>query len=197
MQAAGGYQNEEAVCFMKIYKKIMGIVVKIENAVLALSILLVLVLTFGNVIARKIFQHSLGFTEEITVAVFVLISLLGAGVAARDGGLVNLSLIPDRLGKKGKNVLQILSTVVCLFYSVVLTAEGINRVRVDHTLSPILHIPKSFFWIFVVIGGVSLTLHFIENCLDFLKQSVSSQTCVENKGTGMTEASRQMGGGKK
>lgn len=39
---------------MKIYKKIMGIVVKIENAVLALSILLVLVLTFGNVIARKI-----------------------------------------------------------------------------------------------------------------------------------------------
>lgn len=182
---------------MKIYKKIMGIVVKIENAVLALSILLVLVLTFGNVIARKIFQHSLGFTEEITVAVFVLISLLGAGVAARDGGLVNLSLIPDRLGKKGKNVLQILSTVVCLFYSVVLTAEGINRVRVDHTLSPILHIPKSFFWIFVVIGGVSLTLHFIENCLDFLKESASSQTCVENKGTGMTEASRQMGGGKK
>ena len=168
----------------------MGIVVTIENAVLALSILLVLVLTFGNVIARKIFQHSLGF-------VFVLISLLGAGVAARDGGLVNLSLIPDRLGKKGKNVLQILSTVVCLFYSVVLTAEGINRVRVDHTLSPILHIPKSFFWIFVVIGGVSLTLHFIENCLDFLKQSASSQTCVENRGTGMTEASRQMGGGKK
>ena len=182
---------------MKTYKKIMGIVVKIENAVLALSILLVLVLTFGNVIARKIFQHSLGFTEEITVAVFVLISLLGAGVAARDGGLVNLSLIPDRLGKKGKNVLQILSTVVCLFYSVVLTAEGINRVRVDHTLSPILHIPKSFFWIFVVIGGISLTLHFIENCLDFLNQSASSQTCVENRGTGMTEASRQMGGGKK
>lgn len=80
----------------------MGIVVKIENAVLALSILLVLVLTFGNVIARKIFQHSLGFTEEITVAVFVLISLLGAGVAARDGGLVNLSLIPDRLEKREK-----------------------------------------------------------------------------------------------
>ena len=179
---------------MKTYKKIMGIVVKIENAVLALSILLVLVLTFGNVIARKIFQHSLGFTEEITVAVFVLISLLGAGVAARDGGLVNLSLIPDRLGKKGRNVLQILSTVVCLFYSVVLTAEGINRVRVDHTLSPILHIPKSFFWIFVVIGGVSLTLHFIENCLDFLKQPASSIPGTDSKESVQPENSACRGG---
>ena len=68
---------------MKVYRKIMQIITKIEDIVLAISVFGVMALTFGNVIARKIFQHSWGFTEEIVVAVFVLISLLGAGVAAR------------------------------------------------------------------------------------------------------------------
>ena len=173
---------------MKTYKKVMNVVVKIENAVLALSMVLVLVLTFGNVIARKIFQHSLGFTEEITVAVFVLISLLGAGVAARDGGLVNLSLLPDRLKKKQQKILRVISTVVCLFYSLILTVEGINRVMTDHTLTPILHLPKSAFWVFVIIGGISLTLHCLENCILFVHDSRSDcmvPDTVPNKETAL------------
>ena len=43
---------------MKIYKGIMRVITVIENAVLAVSMLLVLVLTFGNVVARKVFNHS-------------------------------------------------------------------------------------------------------------------------------------------
>lgn len=88
---------------MKVYKKIMNVITKIEDIVLALASLLVLVLTFGNVIARKVFQHSWGFTEEIVVAVFVLISLLAAGVAARKGELVNrrcCRTMSDRRQKK-------------------------------------------------------------------------------------------------
>ncbi|MEE1228358.1 MAG: TRAP transporter small permease [Lachnospiraceae bacterium] len=151
---------------MKNYKRFMNIVVKIENVVLALSMLLVLALTFGNVVARKIFQHSWGFTEEIVVAVFVLISLLGAGVAARDGGLVNLGLIPDHVSLKAKKVLNTISMAVVAVYAVVLTAEGWSRMMTDHTLSPILHISKSIFWTFVVIGGISLLLHCIEYGID-------------------------------
>ncbi|MEE3420406.1 MAG: TRAP transporter small permease subunit [Lachnospiraceae bacterium] len=153
---------------MKAYKKCMGVVLMIENVVLALSMLLVLVLTFGNVIARKIFQHSWGFTEEIVVAVFVLLSLLGAGVAARqDGGLVNLGLVPDMAKPRGKRGLNLASTVICLIYSVILTIEGIGRIIADETMTPILHIHKAWFWGFVVVGGISLCLHFIENCIDY------------------------------
>lgn len=157
---------------MKAYKKFMNVVVKVENVILDISMLLVLVLTFGNVIARKIFQHSWGFTEEIVVAVFVLLSLLAAGVAARDeGGLVNLGLIPELVKPKTNKVLKVISTIICLIYSVILTFEGINRVITDGTSTPILHIPKAYFWIFVVIGGISLILHLIENCILFLHES--------------------------
>ena len=152
---------------MKIYKKIMNAVTIVENTVLALSMILILVLTFGNVVARKVFQHSWGFTEEIVVAVFVLISLVAAGVAARKGELVNLALIPDAVGPKAKKVLMVISTVLCTAYSLLMAYEGWKKVISDRKFSPILHIPVSFFWRFVLVGGISLALHFIENCIDF------------------------------
>ncbi len=153
---------------MKAYKKFMHVIMTIEDIVLALSTLMVLGLTFGNVIARKLFHHSWGFTEEIVVAVFVLLSLLGAGLAARDeGGLVNLALIPDMVGEKGKKVLNLISTVICLIYSLLLTVMACGRMMNDATKTPILAIPKSFFWVFVIIGGISLILHSIENCIEF------------------------------
>ena len=151
---------------MKVYKTIMKVVTAIENVVLVIATLLVLCLTFGNVIARYIFKHSWGFTDEIVVAVFVLISLLAAGVAARTGELVNLALIPDHVGPRTRKVLHVLSSIICVIYCAILTWEGIGRMKVDRTFSPILHIPKTYFWLFLVIGGVSLILHFIENCID-------------------------------
>ena len=152
---------------MKVYARIMKVVTAIENIVLAISMILVLVLTFGNVVARKVFHHSWGFTEEIVVAVFVLISLLAAGVAAKDGGLVNLGLISDNVSYGKQKVLHIISTMICVIYSLILAWEGWGRIQADHTFSPILHISKSVFWSFVVIGGISMALHFIQNCIEF------------------------------
>lgn len=160
---------------MKVYKKIMAFVTRVEEIVLALALVLVTALTFGNVVARKVFSHSWGFTEEIVIAVFVLISLLAAGVAARSGELVNLALLPDNVGPAGKKVLNVISTVICVLYSLILTWEGWGRMRVESMLSPILHIPKTVFWSFVVIGGISLSLHFIENCIDFCMQDLTKK----------------------
>lgn len=152
---------------MKAYKKIMNVITMIEDVVLAVTMLLVLVLTFGNVFARYVLHHSWGFTEELSIAVFVLISLLAAGVEARRGGLVNLSLLPDNVGLKGQKVLMVISTVFCVIYSLILAYEGWGRMISVNTFSPILHISTKVFWSFVFIGGISLVLHFIENCIDF------------------------------
>ncbi|MCH3988025.1 MAG: TRAP transporter small permease [Lachnospiraceae bacterium] len=174
---------------MKTYRKFMRAVTKAEEFVLAAAMILVLVLTFGNVIARKIFMHSWGFTEEITVAVFVLISLLGAGVAAQeDGGLVNLSLIPDRVGPKAKKVLRAISWVCCMVYSAVLTVEGVGRMIADNTLTPILHIPKMWFWLFVVVGGVSLLLHLTCNFINAMTGVREDSEAAEADGKGGGEA---------
>ena len=60
---------------MKIYKKIMNALAAVEKIVLVISTLLILVLTVGNVFSRKVIHRSWSFTEELVVAVFVLIGL--------------------------------------------------------------------------------------------------------------------------
>ena len=155
---------------MEIYKKIMNIVARIEGIVLSLALILVTVLAFGNVVGRKVFNHSWGFTEEITVAVFVLISLLGAGLASRTGELVNLALLPDMVGKKAKKVLKFISSIICLTYSGIMLREGWIIMAKDIKLSPILYIPVKYFDAFVVIGAISLIIHFIENCVIFFTE---------------------------
>ncbi|MFQ8840051.1 MAG: TRAP transporter small permease subunit [Clostridium fessum] len=53
---------------------------------------MILVLTVGNVFSRKVVMMR-SFTEELVVAIFVLITLLGAALSAREGGLVGLNLV--------------------------------------------------------------------------------------------------------
>ena len=81
---------------MKVFKKIMN-AVAVENCILVVSTLLILVLTVGNVFSRKVIHRSWSFTEELVVAVFVLITLMAAALACREGELVNLSLVTDHL----------------------------------------------------------------------------------------------------
>ena len=54
---------------MKGYKKLMDFVALVEKAVLAATMVLILVLTVGNVFSRKVIHQSWSFTEELVVAI--------------------------------------------------------------------------------------------------------------------------------
>ena len=109
---------------MKVYKKIMNGLAFVEKLVLVLSTILIVVLTVGNVLSRKVLHQSWSFTEELVVAVFVLITLLAAALAARDGELVNLSLLPDRLSAKARRILLVVNTAFSVAFTVVLFKYG-------------------------------------------------------------------------
>lgn len=157
---------------MNTYKKIMHGVVKVENVIMAVTLIVSLVLTFANVVGRKAINHSLTWVDELVVAVFVLISLMGAALACReDGGLVGLSLVSDRLTGSAKLVQKLVANALSIIYCIILTWQGFVRTMADfsqNTHTFVLHWPKWIFWAFVPVCGVFLILHFIENTFDFL-----------------------------
>ena len=157
---------------MNTYKKIMHGVVKVENVVMAVTLIVSLVLTFANVSGRKMINHSLTWVDELVVALFVLISLMGAALACReDGGLVGLSLVSDRLKGSGRLVQKLVANACSIIYCAILTWQGIGRTMADfsqNTHTFVLHWPRWIFWSFVPVCGVFLILHFIENTFDFL-----------------------------
>ena len=164
---------------MKVYKKIMNGVAFVEKLILVLSTILIVVLTVGNVLSRKILHQSWSFTEELVVAVFVLITLLAAALAARDGELVNLSLLPDRLSAKARRILLVVNTVFSVAFTVVLFKYGMDKVLTQLANGKrtfVLNWPEWIFWSFVPIGAACMTLHMIEYLIDtFVKAKEEGQ----------------------
>ena len=155
---------------MKVYKKIMDVLASAEKLILAASTLLILVLTVGNVFSRKVIHRSWSFTEELVVAVFVLITLMAAALACREGELVSLTLVTDRLPKKTKKPIVILVTVLSVIFTAILFKYGMDKVLTqlaNGKRTCVLNWPEWIFWSFVPIGAVCMILHFVEYCIDF------------------------------
>ena len=160
---------------MKVYKKLMNALAAVEKIVLVISTLLILVLTVGNVFSRKVIHRSWSFTEELVVAVFVLITLLAAALACREkGGLVSLTLVTNRLPKKLEKPSVILITVLSIIFSVILFKYGMDKVitqleKGNRTF--LLNWPEWIFWSFVPIGAACMVLHIIEYFVDYCAKS--------------------------
>ena len=155
---------------MKVFKKIMNAVAAVEKFILVVSTLLILILTVGNVFSRKVIHRSWSFTEEFVVAVFVLVTLMAAALACREGELVTLSLVTDRLPEKMKKPSVILSTILCVIFTAILFRFGMDKVLTQLANGKrtfVLNWPEWIFWSFVPIGSGCMILHFIEFCIDF------------------------------
>ena len=102
-------------------------------------------------------------------AVFVLITLLAAALAARDGELVNLSLLPDRLSEKARRILLVINTAFSVAFTAVLFKYGMDKVLTQLANGKrtfVLNWPEWIFWSFVPIGAACMTLHMIEYLID-------------------------------
>ena len=164
---------------MKVYKKIMNGLAFVEKLVLVLSTILIVVLTVGNVLSRKVLHQSWSYTEELVDAVFVLITLLAAALAARDGELVNLSLLPDRLSAKARRILLVVNTA----FSVAIT-EALIKYGMDKILNQLANGKRTFdincsllfCWFFVGKVSACTTLDMIEYLIDtFVKAKEEGQ----------------------
>ncbi len=184
---------------MKGYKKVMDFIAGLEKWILVLSTVLILVLTVGNVLSRKLLHRSWSFTEELVVAVFVLITLVAnvlsrkllhrswsfteelvvavfvlitlvaAALACREGELVSLPLLTDRLPKKSRKPVAVMITVLSVAFTAVLFRYGLDKVLTqleNGKRTFVLNWPEWIFWSFIPIGAGCMVLHFIEYCLD-------------------------------
>ena len=154
---------------MKFYKKVMDFIAGLEKWPLVLSTLLILVLTVGNVLSRKVLHRSWSFTEELVVAVFVLITLVAAALACREGELVSLPLLTDRLPEKTRKPNAVLITVLAVIFTAILFKYGMDKVITqleNGKRTFVLNWPEWIFWSFVPIGAGCMVLHFIEYCVD-------------------------------
>lgn len=174
----------EGIDRMKTYKKLMDGVAAVEKLVLVVVSVIVTVITFANVVVRYLTPNSFAWSEELVVNLFILMIMLGCALCARDGALISLSLVFDRLSVKVKKIFVIIITVASFAFWYVLLTTGVDKVlsqMASHKETFSLRWPEWVFTIFLPIGAVFLLIHTIEFLVDVLRGEAD---CVKERREG-------------
>ena len=158
---------------MKAYKKLMQVLAKFESFVMSTILSVVTLITFANVVVRKLTDGQFAWSEELSINLFVLLIMMGCGLCAREGSLISLSLIYDFVSQKVKKIMVVIITVVNSSFWLLLLVTGIKKVMTQMAngkRTPSLMLPERVFTVFLPIGCVFLLLHTIEYCMDFLSK---------------------------
>ena len=87
------------------------------------------IIMFVNVISRYLLKYSLAFTEELVVSFFVWLTLLGAGVAFREGSHLGFSFVTDRLPAEARRILVWVGAFLGAFLFAVLITFSIFQIK--------------------------------------------------------------------
>ena len=150
---------------MKIYSKIMDVLAALEKFILIVTGLGTTFITFLAVVGRKTAWYKFTWSEEIVINVFIIMIMCGCALAAREGGLISLSLIYDAVPLKAKKVIATISSAICVAFYIIVIKTGFDKVSsqiASNKRTSILLWPEWVFMIFLPIGSILLLLHTIE-----------------------------------
>jgi TRAP-type C4-dicarboxylate transport system permease small subunit len=88
---------------------------KVVEAFLALCLLSMVVMVFGNVVLRYGFNSGITISEELSRFVFMWLTFVGAVVAMREGSHLGVDTLVSRLSRAGKKICLVISEVLMLF----------------------------------------------------------------------------------
>lgn len=145
-----------------------------EDHVCAFILLVMLLLTFVNVVARYIFLSSMPFVEELTRLGLMILSLVGAAVAAKRGAHLGLSALTDLLPHKAQKYVSFIGDLMASVFCVVVVYYGYFMVvkEYDNNLKTAgMGWPEWLFGIWVVIGGAVMLIRYIQLAVREFKHS--------------------------
>lgn len=123
---------------------------KIEETLAGVAIALLALLTFANVVVRYATNFSFAFTEEFSIFLMVLMTLLGASSVMAKNGHLNIAYVVDRLSPRRRRWIRLAATAAAAVTFALLTVLGAamayDEYRYEVT-SPGLGIPT---WIYTV-----------------------------------------------
>lgn len=149
------------------------LLVRIEEMICVVALSIMTVLAFANVVSRYVFSASFSFSEEITTYLFVLLSLIGAAVAARRRAHLGFTAILDIMRPRTKRLVQIFSFSLGTVYSGAIFWYGIQMVgsqMTRHQVTAGMQWPEWIFGSFVPIGAVFVMMEFFILLVETIKE---------------------------
>jgi TRAP-type C4-dicarboxylate transport system permease small subunit len=142
---------------------------------LAAALLAVMVVvSFVNVLGRYLFHYSLAFTEEVTINLFVWVTVLGSGIAFERGshlGMITLFRLFPRRFQQGLLVWNAaLGAGLFLVVDLSLLRAVYLEITLFHATSPALGLPIWIYYAGVVLLSPAVFLGILRGCRTELRR---------------------------
>ena len=129
-----------------------------------------MLITTSDVISRGFFNKPIPGTLELSEYMLSIIILLGAAYTQQVKGHVGVDFLTKRFSTKTKGVVEIITTLFCMFIVTIMVWQGFVEGIHEKTVSDMLRVPQWPFRLLVAIGGSLLWLEFMFDLLNSIKE---------------------------
>ncbi len=157
---------------MKKYS-IQSILKNLDLIIAGIAFTAIVVVTFGGVIMRYIFNSPFVWQEEIQVSLFVWVVFFGGSAAFRTHSHVEIAMVYDALPRKGKKILSVLIFICVIFTLGYLCIKSFDLVKMFHTSNKstsVLSIPSDVLYAIVPVCCALMIINYIIDSMQEFKK---------------------------
>ena len=143
------------------------------NVLAGVSFLAMVALTCWQVLTRYVLQNPSSWSEELVSYLFAWMALFGASLVVGERGHMNIPIVGERMGEKGRKFFAIFAELVALVFSGVILVYGgiqITSLAMGQMTSS-LGLPIGVFYIILPLSGVLNIVYTILNIVDIATDS--------------------------
>jgi TRAP-type C4-dicarboxylate transport system permease small subunit len=147
--------------------------VKLEEALAAGAMALLCIITMANVVVRYFTNISFAFTEEISVWLMVVMTLVGAAGAFVKGHHISINFFVDRLRPAARYTVRLLGLLASTTMFATLAVFGTRMAYEDfryEVTSPALGVPQWLYTVWLPVLSLLIVVRLIQLVFVFLKR---------------------------
>lgn len=160
-------------------RKLTEVISNALNILIAVSISLMAIFVFGNVIMRYFFQSGLIWAEELSRIFFMWLIFLGSIVAFKENAHLGVDTLVQRLSLKGRKILYIVNSILILA-TLALLAIGswdLSILNLNQS-TPALLIPYAYVYISGVVMSIGISIIVISKLYQLLTNKIGEGDLV-------------------
>lgn len=163
-------------------RRLIDVYCKALDSIIGLTLAIMVVLVFGNVVLRYGFNSGITVSEEISRWLFVWLTFLGSVAAMRDHGHLGSDLIVSRLPVVGKKLFFIVGHVLMLYINWLMFYGSWTQSKINLDVeAPVTGLPMAIFYAVGLIFSASASVLLLRDLYLVLTGQISETDLVAIK----------------
>ncbi|WP_309091683.1 TRAP transporter small permease [Domibacillus sp.] len=150
------------------------------NIIMALALAVMVVLVFGNVVLRYLFNSGITWSEEMSRYLFIWLTFLGAIGAFKNKEHLGVDMLIKRLPTKMKKVVIVISDLLILLvlYLVLDGSWKMTMINID-SKAPATGLPLAFVYGTGILVSVAMGIMTIHNLYQVIFNKIKDEDLVK------------------